>query len=328
MPKTPNPQLWHQNNPGFRPTALPVQLERSAALAFDWRISPLWDRPASQALPGSTDGTLAGTALSARIGLSLIALTTMLVFGQQLVPGVFPTAIAMVFTAAMLSSIGGFAFSAICGAMIFHVMPPLSAVQLMIICSIAMQAASVLALRNSIDWRLLSRFLLGGVVTLPLGLYLLVSLEMGLYCRLLGGFLMAYGLYMLLRPATELRFQRRWADCLAGLLGGVTGGFAGFPGAFVTIWCALKGWDKDRQRGVYQPFILIMQILALVALTLGAGDARLEPAAVVHNAILYVPATLLGTWCGLGLYRRLNQAHFAAAVNVLLIAAGAALALR
>ncbi len=36
----------------------------------------------------------------------------------------------------------------------------------------------------------------------------------------------------------------------------ITGGLAGFPGAFVTIWCGLKGWDKAHQRGVYQPFIL------------------------------------------------------------------------
>jgi hypothetical protein len=69
-----------------------------------------------------------------------------------------------------------------------------------------------------------------------------------------------------------------------------------------------------------------MQVLALGALTFFVGDARLEPATVVHNAMAYVPAALFGTWCGLGLYRRLSNAHFAAAINLLLIGAGAALA--
>jgi hypothetical protein len=31
----------------------------------------------------------------------------------------------------------------------------------------------------------------------------------------------------------------------------------------VTIWCGIKGLDRDRQRAIYQPFILIMQLLAL-----------------------------------------------------------------
>jgi hypothetical protein len=48
---------------------------------------------------------------------------------------------------------------------------------------------------------------------------------------------------------------------VAGALSGFVarnGGLAEFPGAFVTIWCGLNGWDKARQRGVYQPFILGM----------------------------------------------------------------------
>ena len=53
-----------------------------------------------------------------------------------------------------------------------------------------------------------------------------------------------------------------------GFLGGLTGGLAGFPGASVTIWCALKGWDKAHQRGVYQPFILCMQPISLLAIQL------------------------------------------------------------
>lgn len=231
--------------------------------------------------------------------------------------------IVVVFVATTLSSVAGFAFSAICGAFLFQFLPPVEAVHLMVVCSIALQFLSVAALRHSIDWRLLSRFLLGGMVSLPLGIYLLTILDAGLYVQITGVFLVAYGLFMLFRPALTLTFQRDWADILVGAVGGITGGFAAFPGAFVTIWCSLKGWDKGRQRGVYQPFILLMQLAALAILTV-------HPARPIHGAtpvevvtpLIFVPAALLGTWCGLGWYRRLSDAQFAKVVNLLLIAAG------
>src|SRR5262249_29125286 len=99
------------------------------------------------------------------------------------------------------------------------------------------------------------------------------------------------------------------------------------PGAFVTIWCALKGEAKDRQRGVYQPFILIMQILALAAISSAAPGPRLLAFSHGLNALFYVPAALLGTWCGIGWYSRLSDAQFRTIVNLLLIASGVALAL-
>ena len=184
-------------------------------------------------------------SLGGRFATSAVALAGMLLLVHDL-PYTVTMTIVAVFVAATLSSVAGFAFSALCGAFLFQFLPPVEAVHLMIVCSIALQFFSVVALRNSIDWRLLSRFLLGGIIFLPLGIYLLTILDAGLYKQIIGLFLACYGVFMLLRPALTLTFQRSWADALAGAAGGITGGFAAFPGAFVTIWCSLKGWDKAR----------------------------------------------------------------------------------
>ena len=103
------------------------------------------------------------------------------------------------------------------------------------------------------------------------------------------------------------------------VVGGVTGGAAAFPGAFVTIWCGFKGWSKERQRGVYQPFILIVQLagLALLASSLGAGGRRFD-----LGGIEYLPAMLIGASCGMACFKWLNDRQFALAVNLLLIASG------
>jgi uncharacterized membrane protein YfcA len=227
-----------------------------------------------------------------------------------------------VFLASTISSIAGFAFSALCGALLFHLMSsPVYAVQVMIICSIAIQLLSVAALWHSIDWRSLPIFLIGGVPGVPVGAYLLLHLQSDTYRDIIGVLLIAYGGYLLLRWPTRSLRTRPLADACAGFLGGLTGGLAGFPGAFVTIWCGLKGWDKAHQRGVYQPFILCMQPVSLIAIYL-MRPASASAAQLDWNTLAFIPAALLGAWFGLRIFRRLSDRQFEIAVNALLILSG------
>lgn len=230
-----------------------------------------------------------------------------------------------ILVASAASSIAGFAFSAMCGALLFHLMDnPVYAVQVMIVCSIAMQMLSVAALWRSIDWRGLPVFLVGGMLGVPAGVWLLLHLSTGVYRDVIGGLLVVYGCYMLLRWPTRALRTGPLADVGAGFLGGFTGGLAGFPGAFVTIWSGLKGWDKERQRGLYQPFILCMQPVSLIAIHL-MRPASSTAAQLDWNALAFIPAALLGTWFGLRIFRRLSDRQFQIAVNLLLVAAGAGL---
>jgi uncharacterized membrane protein YfcA len=233
-----------------------------------------------------------------------------------------PWVMLAIFVAASISSIAGFAFSAICGAILFHLMVrPVHIVEIMILCSIAIQCLSVVTLKNAINVKHLARFVSGGIIGLPLGVYLLTHISSSIYMKCMGGFLVIYGSYMLVRRPFAIRCAGFFGDYLAGFLGGITGGLAAFPGAFVTIWCGLKGWSKEQQRGVYQPYILIMQILAL-GLIFVLGTPRSPADDVDLHILSYVPAALLGTWCGIAIFRRLSEVQFIRSVNVLLIASG------
>ncbi|HEY7578053.1 MAG TPA: hypothetical protein VH855_10690, partial [Acetobacteraceae bacterium] len=67
---------------------------------------------------------------------------------------------AAVFAASLLSSLAGFAFSALCGAMLFQFRhDPVTVVQIMLLCSLANQSLSVWMLRRDVEWRRLRPFL-------------------------------------------------------------------------------------------------------------------------------------------------------------------------
>jgi uncharacterized membrane protein YfcA len=235
--------------------------------------------------------------------------------------------ICAVFAASTVSSIAGFAFSALCGALLFHLIDsPVYAVQVMIVCSIAIQLLCVASLRHAIDWRSLPPFLAGGVLGVPAGVYLLLHLPGAAYRDVIGGLLIVYGGYLLLRWPTRPLRTSALADAGAGFLGGLTGGLAGFPGAFVTIWCGLKGWDKARQRGVYQPFILGMQPVTLLVIYLMQPE-RTAATQIDFKMLAFVPAALLGAWFGLRIFARLSDRQFELAVNALLIVSGIGLIL-
>jgi CarD family transcriptional regulator len=174
-------------------------------------------------------------------------------------------------------------------------------------------------------WPSLPIFLTGGVLGVPAGVYLLLHLQSDTYRDVMGGLLIAYGGYLLLRrPTRPLRTGPLWDAC-AGFLGGLTGGLAGFPGAFVTIWCGLKGWDKGRQRGVYQPFILSMQLVTLIVIYLMRPSSTATQ--LDWKTLAFVPAASLGAWFGLRIFKWLSDRQFELAVNALLILSGVGLIL-
>jgi uncharacterized membrane protein YfcA len=228
-----------------------------------------------------------------------------------------------VFAAAAVSSIAGFAFSAIAGAALFHfVDTQVHGVQIMLTSSIAIQLYCVLRLRQTIFLGTLLPFVLGGVLGLAPGLYLLLHTPQHLYLLAMGAFLVIYGVFMLTRRHYKIERDGILTRVTLGGLGGITGATAAFPGAFVTIWCNMRGWTKEQQRAIYQPFILVMQIATLLLLSAIAptgGNVSLDLA-------LYIIPALAGTHIGLRIFRALSQSQFNVVVDVFLVASGIALA--
>jgi uncharacterized membrane protein YfcA len=236
-------------------------------------------------------------------------------------PALLMAVAAVVFAAALVSSIAGFAFSALAGAALVYVLQdPVRTVAILTACSIAIHGYCVWCVRGTLEWRVLAPFVFGGALTVPVGVWLLARTPLGVFAAGLGIFLIAYGAYLILRRRDLVLGSSPARDATVGGLGGLLAGLAGFPGASVTVWCGLRGWNKERQRALCQPFILLMQLetLALV------GTVR--PAALPPETFyLYLPVALLAAWAGVALLGRMSTAQFNVIVRLVLVVSGAAL---
>ena len=224
-----------------------------------------------------------------------------------------------IFAGAVVSGFTGFAFSAVAGAVLLHVMPPREAVPLMMVCSVAVQSMSLVSLRRHVDWRGSLRLILGGLAGLPPALYVLLHADATLFRLGFGIFLAAYAAYMLVRPAVRAFGNAGPAsDLLVGLAGGLIGGLTAMPGAVPTIWGDLRGLSKDRQRGVVQPYITAMQVAALGILAAERG----VPTTLGPGILQSLAPLALGTLVGLALFGRVNDGQFRRVLLSVLLVSG------
>ena len=231
---------------------------------------------------------------------------------------------AGVFAGAVVSGFAGFAFSAVAGAILLHAIPPIEAVPLMMMCSVAVQGISMIALRNTMTWRGSTGFMVGGALGIPPALYLLHHIDVWAFRVGFGAFLATYAAYMFFRPAACLQqMQNRFREIAVGFAGGLVGGLTAMPGALPTIWCDLRGLAKNEQRGLVQPFIAAMQCIALALLIFGNGLSSRMP----FYLAVSLPALVAGTALGIVLFRTVDQTAFRRLTLMVLFAGGIALVL-
>jgi uncharacterized membrane protein YfcA len=190
------------------------------------------------------------------------------------------TVAAGALTAGFVSGLAGFGTGLVALGFWLHVMDPVLAAPLVVICSVVAQAQSLPRIRRAMNLARLWPFLLGGLVGVPLGVFALDHIEAETFRAVVGLFLVVYAGSML-------------------------------P----------KGWTKDEQRAVFQPFNLSVLTWALIAQA-AQGVLTEEVGAL---ALVCLPGTLIGARIGILSYGRVNDRQFRRIVLWLLFASGVTL---
>jgi hypothetical protein len=229
------------------------------------------------------------------------------------------------FAGALVAGLSGFAFALVAASIWLYILTPLQTTTLIIAFGLIVQGYLVWKLRHALDWRRLWPFIAGAAIGVPLGISILGWANPAYVRAGIGVFLILYSLYALLRPSLPpVTEGGAAADAAIGFANGVLGGITGLAGILVTIWSGLRGWPKDQQRAVFQP--VAVAIFAMSAVWLGVKGVVSTD--TIRLFLFGLPALLAGTWLGMKLYGRLDEAAFRKVVLVLLLASGLALMFR
>src|SRR5467141_3350334 len=159
------------------------------------------------------------------------------------------------FAAALVTGVAGFAFGLVAAAIWLHILTPMQTATLIIAFGLVVQGISVWKLRHALRWSRLWPFLLGGAFGVPLGVAILEWARPDYVRVTVGVVLVLYSAYSLARPAMKpVKRGGAAADAGVAFLNGILGGLTGLAGILTTIWCGIRGWPKDEQRAVFQPF--------------------------------------------------------------------------
>jgi uncharacterized protein len=224
--------------------------------------------------------------------------------------------------AGFVQGLSGFAFGLVAMAFWVWAVPPQLAAPLVVFGSLVGQLLAVGSLRRVFALKRALPFILGGVIGVPLGAALLPHIDQTLFKAVIGALLAVWCPIMLaIRELPRIHHGGAVADGAVGLVGGVMGGLGGLTGPAPTLWCALRGWDKDAQRAVFQSFNLVMHALTLtVYATRGLITAEAAGLFVVVAPAMVIPAIL-----GARLYARFSDAAFRRVVLLLLLISGVVL---
>ena len=196
-------------------------------------------------------------------------------------------------------------------ALVFYlvVLEPVRAVAVVALMSVLAGLQGLWIVRNEIlaEPHRLLRFLVPGLVGVPIGLSLLSAIDAGTLRIVIAALLILYGFYFGLRRSLPA-FSRRtpWIDGLVGFTGGVLGGAASVSGAIPAMWVSIHPWTKSESRAVLQPFNVVILSTTISLLFLRGAYDRIA----VDALLITVPVGLIAAQIGIMVFRRLSDSAF------------------
>jgi uncharacterized membrane protein YfcA len=227
------------------------------------------------------------------------------------------------FFGGLTTGIAGFAAGLVVSGVWLHILDPLQTATLICTYGIVNQGYTIWKLRHAFLWQRVLPFIVGGLVGVPIGAFLLAAINQAAMRVIIGALLIAFSTYNLLKPAVTPIRAGTATDAGIGVLNGLLGGLTGLGGVVITIWCQLRDWPKDVQRTVFQPVIAVTMAMSAFSFALnGAFTGE-----TIKLFFFGLPALIAGLWVGLKLYGRLDDAAFKKVILWLLLLSGVVLLL-
>lgn len=224
--------------------------------------------------------------------------------------------------AGFIQGLSGFAFSMVSMSFWVWVLDPRLAATLAVFGALTGQILSAFSVRKGFNLQLLWPFIAGGLLGIPMGVAVLPHLNMEWFKAIFGALLVVWCSVMLFaKHLPAFTAGGRIADGIVGVAGGVMGGIGGLTGPVPTLWCVIRGYDRDAQRSIIQNFNLSMLMITMITyLATGIVTSDMLP-----MFALVLPTMLIPTLLGARFYKKINDTTFRKVVLTLLTVSGISL---
>lgn len=181
----------------------------------------------------------------------------------------------------------------------------------------------LLLFRQGIRWRLILSFGIPGIAASYLGASLTFKAPEPLLAQILGGFLIAYVIFLFINPA--FKPSQRTINALAG--GALSGFFAGIFGIGGAVRSAfLSAFDLPKAVYISTAGAIGLVIDSTRLVTYLSGGTRLE-SLLLWGMLLFIPASFLGARIAKRIVTKIPQKQFRTVVIIFLFLVGGKLLL-
>lgn len=227
---------------------------------------------------------------------------------------------AMVFVAGIVRDWSGFAFALVAGAGLTFLLPPQLFVPVILLIEVVLGVKLASTERIYCSWPTINPMVIGAIGGTILGIILLHGLPVQLCKVLLGLAVLTSALVMLNAPHLTLG-PSRWMPLTAGVVSGLLNGAFAMGGPPAVLFLSARLTEPLRLRASIILFFFIIDIFALIYLT--ASDGVNSHTFV--QALVLVPASLVGVEIGRRLYLRVAPERFRPVLLAGLVIVGIAL---
>ena len=230
-------------------------------------------------------------------------------------------AMSVVFVAYIVFGVTGFGASPITVPLLAYFLPLAVVLPLAGILDLASALALGIHTRREADRRELVVLIPFTLLGLVLGVTLLVHLPHVVALRLLGAFVCAYALYVIVPREARSRLGRGWA-VPAGIAGGAMGALFGVGGPPYVMYLTGRVTDPAAQRATISQMVILsvgMRVIAFAVAGLLSGWA------LWMTAMFLIPAAWTGVWVGHRVHTRVTPAVTVRIIGIALFLAGVGL---
>ena len=214
-------------------------------------------------------------------------------------------AAAIVLLAGFVRAISGFGFALVATPLLLFVFDPKSVVVIIIILGMLTGLLLLFRTRHYIDRRRALIMCGSGILGIPIGAYLLSSLNPSIIKLIIAILIIPLSIILLLGHSHQ--FKRDSLGCgISGFLGGLLGASTSFSGPPVVLFLLNQGLVKERFVGTLTAYFVFMGIASVVAFS-SLGMVTID---ILLKVAMLLPTTILGFYIGIKVLPRINATLF------------------